>query len=92
MDAIANVVTTETAEAVEAVVATPVVPQIEAPVSAPQIEVPKSNHVWGYVIGGATVLAGGLACFGIYKLVNHIKAKNEKEAKNAAAEDQAVED
>lgn len=92
MDAIANVVTTETAEAVEAVVATPVVPQIEAQVSAPQIEVPKSNHVWGYVIGGATVLAGGLACFGIYKLVNHIKAKNEKEAEKNAAVEETVED
>ena len=84
-------VVTETAEAVEAVVATPVVVPEMTQVSVPQIEVPKTSHVWGYVIGGATVAAVGLGVFGIYKLVNHIKTK--KEAKNATVEeDQAVED
>ena len=84
-------VVTETAEAVEAVVATPAVVPEMTQVSVPQIEVPKTSHVWGYVIGGATVAAVGLGVFGIYKLVNHIKTK--KEAKNATVEeDQAVED
>lgn len=84
-------VITKTSEAVEAVVATPVVAPEMTQVSVPQIEAPKTSHVWGYIIGGASVAAAGLGVFGIYKLVNHIKAK--KEAKNAAVEeDQTVED
>ena len=83
-------VVTETAEAVEAVVATPVVAPEMTQVSVPQIEVPKTSHVWGYVIGGATVAAGIGACFGIYKLVNHIKTK--KEAKKNAETIETVEE
>ncbi len=89
MDAKNNVLT-ETAEAVEAVVATPVVAPEMTQVSVPQIEAPKTSHVWGYVIGGATVAAGIGACFGIYKLVNHIKAK--KEAKKNAETIETVEE
>ena len=89
MDAKNNVIT-ETAEAVEAVVATPVVAPEMTQVSVPQIEAPKTSHVWGYVAGAGAVVAIGAAGFGIYKLVNHIKAK--KEAKKNAETIETVEE
>lgn len=84
-------VVTETAEVVTTATTPVVVPEVAPVMVTPNIEEPKTNHVWGYAAGAGAVVVIGAAGFGIYKLVKHFKAK--KEAKNAAVEeDQTAED
>lgn len=90
MDA-TNVVT----EATE--VATTVAPVVtEAPevTVTPNVEVPGTNHVWGYIIGAGCIAIVGLSAvgtyFGVKKFMAH-KAKKKEAEKNAAVEE-TVED
>ena len=86
-------VVTEATEAVATTVA-PVVTEAPAVTVTPNVEVPGTNHAWGYAIGAGGIALLAAAGIGIYFGVKKIKAnKAKKEAeKNAAEVEETVED